>query len=115
MDCIHSNGWVQKQTNVEVIAGPTKAALALGVTREVKFRRILNCKHVPPIRTKASDPCSCRKHFTVADRIMVKEATEGELLVTIIRQPMNARSRLPAHRIEQIRTDAPKTRIAKAP
>jgi hypothetical protein len=36
VDGIHSNGRMQKQTKVEVIARPAKAAFARGVSREVR-------------------------------------------------------------------------------
>jgi len=46
---------------------------------------------------------------------VVEEPTEGKLLVAVVRQRVDARGRFLTHRIQKIRTDAPKTRIAKAP
>ena len=46
---------------------------------------------------------------------MIEEAAKGQLLVTVIRQRMDAGGRLLTHRIKQLRADAAKTRIAKAP
>ena len=46
---------------------------------------------------------------------MIEEAAEGQLLVTVIRQRVDAGSRLLTHRIRQRRAGAAETRIAKPP
>src|SRR5208337_2601043 len=55
------------------------------------------------------------EHLATADRAVIEKATKGQLLVAVIRQRMDAGGRVLTHRIQQIRTDAPKPRIAKAP
>src|SRR5208283_1998763 len=115
MDRIDRNGRVQKQAEVAVIAGPPEAVFAGGMAGEVEFRRVLDRQHVTPGRSMAGKPSSGGEHLAIADRTVIEKATKGQLLVAVIRQPTDAGGRVLTHRIQQIRTDAPKPRIAKAP
>src|SRR5271166_935175 len=63
----------------------------------------------------AGKPSSGGEHPAIADRAVIEKATKGQLLVAVIRQRMDAGGRVLTHRIQQIRTDAPEPRIAKAP
>jgi hypothetical protein len=46
---------------------------------------------------------------------MIEKAAKGQLLVTVIRQRMDAGGRFLTHRIQQLRPNPAKTFIAKAP
>src|SRR5271165_5405202 len=105
---------MQKQPKIAVIAGTAEAALAGGVAREVEFGRVLDRQHMPPDCTLAGKPRSSGQHFTMADRVVVEEATKCKRLVAVVRQGMNARRGLLAHRLQQTCTDTAETLITKA-
>ncbi len=86
---------------------------AVGVTGEVEFRGVLDRQHVPTRRALAGEPSSGGEHLAIADRAMIEEAAKGQLLVTVMRQRMDAGSRFLTHRIQQLRPNPAKTCIAK--
>ena len=88
---------------------------AVGVAGKVEFRGVLDRQHVATHRTLAGEPSSRGEHLAIADRAMIEEAAKGQLLVTVIRQRMDAGGRFLTHRIQQLRSNLAKTRIAKTP
>jgi len=115
MDGIDRNGRVQKHAEVTIVAGSSEAVFAVGVARKVEFRGVLDRQHVATRRALAGEPSRGGEHLAIADRAMIEEAAKGQLLVTVIRQRMDAGGRFLTHRIQQLRPNPAQTCIAKAP
>ena len=80
---VDGDGRMQEQPKIAVIAGTPEAAFADCMARKVEFGRILDGQHVPPSRTLASIAPRGGQHLGVADRAVVEEAAERELLVAV--------------------------------
>jgi hypothetical protein len=66
---------------------------AAGVARKVEFRGVLDRQHVATHRSLAGEPSGGGEHLAIADRAMIQEAAKGQLLITVLRQRMEAGGR----------------------
>ena len=105
MGGVDGDGRMQEQATIAVIAGAPEAALADGMAWKVEFGRILDGQHMAPCRTLASIAPRGGQHLGVADRAVVEEAAERELLIAVFRQDMDTRRGLLSHCVQQPRAD----------
>jgi hypothetical protein len=106
-DGVDSDGRVQEQTKVAVIAGTSEAAFAGNVTREVELGGVLDRQYVPSSRPPAGKAPRGGQHLAMADRAVIKKATKTKRFVAVFRQGMHAGRRLLAHCFQQTRANAP--------